>query len=303
MNATPLPEADPLTGRIGSPFCAYRTPDEEPAVRPHRHDEMEILYTEAEGTLTVGSREYPMHPPDLFLINPRRVHHLERQSPGALVHVVFDPSILLSSGAHPNGVNRLLERLMKGSAAFPEHPDGALAEKLFPVVRSLAAHAGHEIRPGAESCEILSDLFSLLAVCLRADAFREEPEDTQKGARLVRQIMEAVRARYTESLSIEKLAEEAGISPAYLHRLFRSHTGITPAVYIKTVRLRESCRLLEEGLSVSQVAASVGIPDTSYFIKLFRDATGMTPHKWARERQRADTPQDKSSSDNGGITP
>ncbi|MBQ3707864.1 MAG: AraC family transcriptional regulator [Clostridia bacterium] len=304
MNAAQPPEDRLPLSRYGFPFYASRIPDGENTVRPHWHYEMEILYAEAEGTLTVDSRTYPLCPPDLFFLNPRRVHQIERQSPGDVVRLVFDLSILLSPGAHPNGVNHLIDRLVKGSVVFPEHPDGALAEKLLPLVRSLSSHADHEIRPGAESCEILSLLFSLLAVCIRADAFREAPEETQKGVRLVMQIMEAVRARYAESMSVEKLAEEAGISPAYLHRLFRSYTGITPAAYIKTVRLRASCRLLEEGLSVSQVAAAVGIPDTSYFIKLFRDATGMTPHKWIRERQRAESaPEKTASSENGGITP
>ncbi|MBO7403394.1 MAG: helix-turn-helix transcriptional regulator [Clostridia bacterium] len=282
MHAAPSPEPVFPDLRSAFRFFVRRIPPDS-LLTPDPHGTA-ILYTDdADGILYTGDgRELTVRPGSLFFLR-------QEQSPvltltrGTAAEIVFDPALLRSPASS-----------LSGPPAFPLRPDPALTEELLPLARALAACG--EPESDADRCEILALLYRLLAACLRADALpsRENengsPEDTQKGARLVGQILDAIHTRYAESLSVEKLAEEAGISPAYLHRLFRSRTGITPAVYIKTVRLRASCRLLEEGLSVSEVAENVGIPDTSYFIKLFRDAFGKTPHKWIRDRRASASP-------------
>ncbi|MCR5681873.1 MAG: AraC family transcriptional regulator [Clostridiales bacterium] len=280
--------AAPFSRRSGSrpefPFSVRCIPPD--LLRTPDPRETAILYADdADGTLFLGDgREFAVRPGTLFFLRQSETPLLTLTR-GTAAEIVFDPALLRSASSGTSPVFPLL--LL---------PDPALTEKLLPLARALAACGNPE--SDADRCEILALLYRLLAACLRAGALTQcedevgpMAEDTQKGARLVTQILDAIHTRYAESLSVEKLAEEAGISPAYLHRLFRSRTGITPAVYIKTVRLRASCRLLEEGQSVSQVAENVGIPDTSYFIKLFRDAFGKTPHKWIRDR-RAAAPSD-----------
>ena len=284
MHAAPFPRRS--GSRPEFPFSVRLIPPDPPWTPDPR--ETAILYADdAEGTLFLGDgREFAVRPGTLFFLRQSETPLLTLTR-GTAAEIVFDPALLRSASSGTSPVFPLL--LL---------PDPALTEELLPLARALAACGNPE--SDADRCEILALLYRLLAACLRAGALIQcedevgpglMAEDTQKGARLVTQILDAIHTRYAESLSVEKLAEEAGISPAYLHRLFRSRTGITPAVYIKTVRLRASCRLLEEGQSVSQVAENVGIPDTSYFIKLFRDAFGKTPHKWIRDR-RAAAPSD-----------
>ena len=52
--------------------------------------------------------------------------------------------------------------------------------------------------------------------------------------------------------------------------------------YIKNLRMEEAKRLLGYGLSVTQVAESVGLPDPNYFIKVFKRETGYTPLKYKK---------------------
>lgn len=294
MKDLPSAERDLPIGRFAFPFYACPVPEDGSAEsdgQPRRYGEMQILYAEAEGILAVGESEYPFAPDGICFVNPQTPHRLIRRSPGPIIRILFDPSALLPSAGRPDALNRLISGMTHGTASFPPLPDPELGKTLLPTVRALASHAGHEIRSGAEVCEILSLLYAFFAACIRANAIREEPEDGRRGPRIVSQVTDMIRERYAESLSVEKLAREAGISPTYLHRVFRSCTGITPAAYIKNVRLQEAGRLLEAGLSVSEAAVAVGFPDTSYFIKLFRAATGMTPLKWIRAKQEGDDPE------------
>ena len=76
------------------------------------------------------------------------------------------------------------------------------------------------------------------------------------------------------------------LSPTYLYSLFRTYLGVTPLNYINSVRLREAYGLLEEGRSVTEAASGVGIPNVSYFIKLFKSATGVTPFQWKSRKKQ-----------------
>ena len=53
--------------------------------------------------------------------------------------------------------------------------------------------------------------------------------------------------------------------------------------YVRAERMKEAKRLLRAGgISVSEVAAAVGIPDDNYFIRIFRAETGTTPLKYMK---------------------
>ena len=68
---------------------------------------------------------------------------------------------------------------------------------------------------------------------------------------------------------------------------FKAEVGMTLSRWLRLKRIGRAKELLErEDLSASQVAEQVGILDVSYFIRLFKRETGMTPGEYrARQRQ------------------
>lgn len=79
-------------------------------------------------------------------------------------------------------------------------------------------------------------------------------------------------------VSVDTLAEVAGMSKYHFIRQFKRHTGMTPLEYLTRVRIRQAVSLLREtGLSVDEVAKEVGYSGSSYFIKVFHKAVGFTP--------------------------
>ena len=92
-----------------------------------------------------------------------------------------------------------------------------------------------------------------------------------------------IDSHYQESLSLQRLAHLSHGTPYHLHRTFKKVTGATPVEYIQQVRIKEAQALLAAtGHSIAEIGEAVGLPNTSYFITLFKKKTGCTPEAYRR---------------------
>lgn len=86
-----------------------------------------------------------------------------------------------------------------------------------------------------------------------------------------------------EELSLDKLAEVAGLNRSYLSLLFKKETGFTISDFIQFERIVEAKRLIElPGISLSDIATRLHFNDQSYFTKVFKKYTGTTPKQFRR---------------------
>ena len=98
-----------------------------------------------------------------------------------------------------------------------------------------------------------------------------------------------MKRRYARKLTLEEVAEWVGYSPAYFSRIFREETGATFKEYLNALRIEQSKRLLrQEQLSIAEVSSMTGFSDQSYFCRIFRLVTGVTPDKYRKRGRRID---------------
>ncbi|MEH6497232.1 MAG: AraC family transcriptional regulator [Pseudomonas marincola] len=93
-------------------------------------------------------------------------------------------------------------------------------------------------------------------------------------------ITEYIHAHSSDPISIETLANIAGLSKYHFLRLFRDHTGITPWQYIVNYRVNQARLALEKGGKIVDVAFDYGFSDHSHFNRQFKSIYGTTPKKW-----------------------
>ena len=83
----------------------------------------------------------------------------------------------------------------------------------------------------------------------------------------------------------QALAASLNLSPSRLRHLFKDETGMTPAQFLKRLRLEGARELLEGSfLRLKDVMPQVGITDESHFVRDFKKAHGLPPIKY---RQRS----------------
>ena len=104
-----------------------------------------------------------------------------------------------------------------------------------------------------------------------------------KNVKLIGDAIAYIRQNHGQTLTLDGVAQKVYVSPFYLSHLFKEELGLTFVEYLTRVRVEGAKRLLANGnLSVLGVAEKVGYEDASYFSKVFRRATGMTPNQYRK---------------------
>lgn len=103
--------------------------------------------------------------------------------------------------------------------------------------------------------------------------------------RTVKQMINYMTSQYAHPVSIEQMCASLGYNRAYLSRIFKKETGISPVTYLLKLRIDQAKRLLRERpeLSVEQVSASVGLTDPLYFSRQFKRFCGQSPSSYRKD--------------------
>ncbi|MBO7745064.1 helix-turn-helix domain-containing protein [Paenibacillus sp. MWE-103] len=88
---------------------------------------------------------------------------------------------------------------------------------------------------------------------------------------------------FADPITLESVAGLYFVSKEHLSRTFRQATGSTVMDYIITRRVEEANRLLQASASIKSAAEAVGYSDLTYFHRIFKKITGMTPAQARRE--------------------
>lgn len=124
---------------------------------------------------------------------------------------------------------------------------------------------------------------ALRRVCLALEA--ETPKPVTGESQTIRMVKEYIEMHYEEKLSLESVADQVFLSPAYLSRLFKQETGQNFKEYLLEVRLEAAKRMLcEECFNISEVAELTGLGNSKYFSRVFREKTGRTPSEYREDQ-------------------
>ena len=96
-----------------------------------------------------------------------------------------------------------------------------------------------------------------------------------------------IEEHFGEAISLETVAEEVGLSPAYFSTSFRQVEGRTFSDYLTSGRM-EAARSFRSSTTMTnlEIASSIGYADEKYFGKVFKKEVGIRPGEYRKLYQR-----------------
>ena len=102
-----------------------------------------------------------------------------------------------------------------------------------------------------------------------------------KNSEIIKKTIRYISQNYANPLTLELVANQVHLNPSYFSTLFKQSTGSSFKEYLNMVRVEESKRLLANtDYALIDIAIATGFEDQSYFTKVFKRYTGLTPKQF-----------------------
>lgn len=116
-----------------------------------------------------------------------------------------------------------------------------------------------------------------LAKCL-------EPSNLGLGIIYIKRAQDFIKNHFNRTLTVDEIAQYAGVNKTYLQRLFNSYTGMSVLQSLNNFRISKCKRILiETNLTIDEICSHVGFNNRQQLIYEFKIQTGMTPTQYRNE--------------------
>jgi two-component system response regulator YesN len=172
---------------------------------------------------------------------------------------------------------------------------GTVKHHLGNIVRSIRSLVHHYLGESYHGSENIGDSkfirwsydYTLLKGYVRnlvqnsAEALK--PYSAYSSENPIDNIIDYLHKNFNQEITLEKLSELFYLNPSYCSTLFKKHTGTNYSLYVNQLRIDKASQLLlDEGLSISLIARTVGFSNEEYFFRVFKKITGQTPSEFRR---------------------
>jgi AraC family transcriptional regulator, transcriptional activator of pobA len=255
---------------------------EEPDVAElHKHTFYEILWFDAgESRQTIDYQEYHILPHTLFFISPGQLHRFEEWQPLRGGTLLFTEEFVTFDRQNTSPLSEL--SFLDNHYADPFlRPD----TKGFQEIRNTIELIVNEKQRADCAMTILQSLLHVLLAqiqrCTDAQNLRATPK---RPLVLYKQLKRLIDQHFREPLTAGDYAEKMFVTQHHLNVVAKQVTGKTTTELIRARNILEAKRLLTfSDASVSEIATTLSFFDLSYFAKVFKAETGVSPLAFKKE--------------------
>jgi AraC-like DNA-binding protein/ligand-binding sensor protein len=104
-----------------------------------------------------------------------------------------------------------------------------------------------------------------------------------KNSDIIRKAIQYIRRNYPQKISLDTVAHVVDLSPSYFGKIFKKELNYNFNTFLNAVRIEKSMDLLlHEDLRLVNIPSMVGFADQSYFTKVFKRMTGVSPYSFRK---------------------
>ncbi|MEM9551429.1 MAG: AraC family transcriptional regulator [Pseudomonadota bacterium] len=94
-------------------------------------------------------------------------------------------------------------------------------------------------------------------------------------------VLRYVQDRLDQTITVDELATEAGMSPSHFARVFKETLGTTPMQFVMAYRIEQSMKMMGDGARpLGEIALACGFSDQAHFTRSFKQLAGQTPRAY-----------------------
>lgn len=235
---------------------------------PHRHNFYSLVwFTQGNGFYVIDMQEYEIVPNRLFLVYPKQIHNWNYSENCKGYILLCDPTLVLELNLTPIAsylditYNKLfIENIFTNLLKEKKRNDHLTYESIKAGI--LYLHS--VLKRVAEESQVVRTVVDKTINKLNQIIF-EDPYCTK----------------------IERYAEKIGMPIENLNTLCKNITGISVKQYILDVKVTEAKRLLiYTSNNISEIAFSLGFEDSSYFARIFKKRTTLSPTEFLKKYRK-----------------
>lgn len=242
-------------------FAVRRHATEPSGVELHRNRWSQLVFFLCgAGRQTVGAEEFDVEAGAVALVPPGVCRAFRRTSERVPLSLVIDFRL-----------------------AGDESRAGILCRAEDADLMRLREAVGRLVRLGLTPCgafqlEAVTIVLQILITLLRTAGWLERVQIaySDEPSPAIHQLV----SKLDPTVPLGNVVQRSGYTRDHLNRLVKRETGLTLGRLRSQKRLERAKALLVEGMQVGNVAATVGLPDQSYFARWFRRQTGDSPSRW-----------------------
>ena len=246
------------------------------AMHAHREGHLTLHVQGTPCTMTVSDRKCPISPGHAVAVNPWEPHNFVPGDPenGTLMLVLYiKPIWFLQAGRTAKGALRFGRSRIEMNEQIT---------RLLQLVSTLLLES--------ESSDLFEGyLYELTRECFdqtwQWSPTSETVADKWGGVRdfRVRNSIRLMKERINDDLVLDKIARDSGLSRPHFYKLFRQNVGLTPNIYLNTLRMENAIdRLTTSSDAVTAIGLDLGFASQASFTRFFTSNVGIPPTDYRR---------------------
>ncbi len=234
----------------------------------HKHREIEMLVgISGSGQVIADLRTIPASENEIVVINPNKVHYVVSDNIFKYYCLIIDSDFL-----EANGINT-------SSLCFKDHI-------IDPELADMFKRLDSEWKRDDEYRNLFlkSHIISIMIHLCRNHLINETMlEKESKTLQKIKHSINYIKNNFRSELTLDDIAEEAGLSKYHYCREFKKATDLTPVEFINRTRCEFAKNLLEsKKLSVTDIGEMCGFLTSAHFSKTFKGFFGVYPSDYMK---------------------
>lgn len=271
-------------GTVDFPIQLYHVDKQHPKfeMASHWHSNIEIIRViSGELTVKLFNREYIASAGDIIFVNSETVHSAFPTPDCVYECIVMNLEMLSTKDA---ACMFFVENLLNQEYQITEFiPCG---DSDFHLACNHLFTSMNEFSSGYKFL-VTGAIYNLFGIIINQHMYHWEQGNkdfvNEKNIPKLKKVLSYIRSNYNKQITLDDMANCAGMSPKYFCFFFKKMTMKTPSDYLKSYRIEKASRkLLNTDQTVTEIAYSSGFNDLSYFIKTFKSIKGVTPAQFKK---------------------